>query len=123
MKKELFLLLFIVFQSFFICCNPEEIFEIDVLPQLELQISDRSNNVVQGATVMLFSSEENWESQSSAIKVSSSDLDGKALFKDLNETQYYFYIEKGDLNNYYEAVTFSEPLRKNEKRTINCIIR
>jgi hypothetical protein len=104
-------------------CTKKEYIEIDRAPQLEITVIDTSNNSVEGATVKLYNSEEGFYLNENPIKKSVTDKMGKVLFKELTEIIYYFYVEKGELNNYYEVVTFSEPLRKNEIRTITCVIR
>ncbi len=104
-------------------CTEKEYIEIDVAPQLEITVKDLSDNNIAGATIKLYNSEEDFDLKENEVQTKTTDDSGKALFKDLSEDIYYFYAEKGELNNYYEVVTFAKPLRKNEIKTITCIIR
>ena len=104
-------------------CTEKEYIEIDVAPQLEIMVKDLSDNIIAGATINLYSSEEDFDLKKNEVQTKTTDDSGKALFKDLSEDIYYFYAEKGELNNYYEVVTFASPLKKNEIKTITCIIR
>lgn len=108
---------------FFFGCTEKEYIDIDVSPQLEILVKDKAGNPILGATVSLYTSENDFNSKVSERKTEMTNAVGKVLFKDLNETVYYFYAEKDGLNNFYEAVTFTNPLSKNEIRTITCIIR
>lgn len=112
-----------VLQLLISSCERTEYLEVDVAPQLEITVTDNSGNSIENATVILFDTEEKFTSNSNPIQTLVTGSNGKALFKDLNEDIYYFYVEKGALNNYYEVVTFSEPLEMNQIMTITCIIR
>lgn len=104
-------------------CTKKEYVEVDVAPQLEITVNDISDNPVSGASVTLFETEGDFYQDENSVKASVTDATGKVIFHKLNEKIYYFYAEKGDLNNFYEVVTFTIPLSKNEIRTITCIIR
>ena len=104
-------------------CKEKEYIYLDVNPQLEIMVKDLSGNGVVGATVKLFNSEGNFNANENPLQTEVTDQTGKVLFMELNEMIYYFYAEKGQLNNYYEVVTIAKPLRKNEIKTVSCIIR
>jgi hypothetical protein len=101
----------------------EEIIKVDVDPQLQITVKDESDNIVVGAAVNLFDTEEDFLLNENEVMNGTTDAAGQVLFKELSEEIYYFYAEKDELNNYYEVVTFAEPLKKNEIKTITCIIR
>ena len=104
-------------------CTKKEYVEVDVAPQLEITVTDISEGPVNGARVTLYETENDFYEDQNTVKTSVTDATGEVLFDELNEKIYYFYAEKGDLNNFYEVVTFAIPLSKNEIRTITCIIR
>lgn len=104
-------------------CTEKEYVYLDLAPQLDIIVEDQSGNSTEGATVKLYNSGEDFYGNQNPLQIKVSDQSGKALFKDLNEIIYYFYFEKGELNNYYEAVTFARPLKKNEIKTVSSIIR
>ena len=104
-------------------CKETEYVYLDVAPKLEIMVKDLSDNIIAGATINLYSSEEDFDLKKNEVQTKTTDDSGKALFEDLSESIYYFLAEKGELNNYYEVVTFTNPLKKNEIKTITCIIR
>ena len=107
----------------FISAACEEIVKVDVDPQLQITVKDESDNIVVGAAVNLFDTEEDFLLNENEVKTKTTDAAGQVLFQGLDEEIYYFYAEKGELNNYYEVVSFAEPLKKNEIKTLTCIIR
>jgi len=115
------LLIIVFIFAFSIGCK--KYIEVDVDPQLEITVTDMSDNIVVGATVNLFTTEEDFLLNENPIKTKTTDAAGQVLFEELNEMIYYFYAEKGELNNYYEVVTFAKSLKKNEIKTITCVIR
>lgn len=120
MKK---LISLILINTLLISCTKTEYIEVDVKPKLEILVTDINNNPISGANVSLFITEEDFNSKQNLIKTSKTNTYGKVLFQKLDERIYFLYINKNELNNYYEIITFSEPLRKNEKRSISSIIR
>jgi len=104
-------------------CTKTEYVDIDVDPQLELLITDESAIPVGGADVILYDTEEDFLAGENALLSKSSDSNGRVLFEGLSEKVYYFFASKAEWNNYYEVVTFENPLEKNEVRAITTIIR
>ncbi|MFA8434966.1 MAG: SpaA isopeptide-forming pilin-related protein [Marinifilaceae bacterium] len=104
-------------------CSKTEYVDVDVKPQLEITVTDVSGKPVEGATTSLFSSKEDWEKKSNNIQSKKTDAAGKVLFEGLNETVYYFFVEKNTLNNFYEIASIENPLSKNEIKIITCVIR
>jgi len=121
--KKTNLLIFILFLVFNLQCTEKEYVDVDVNPQLEISVIDINGKSVNGVSVKLFQTEDDLISKENEEQTKTTDSEGKVVFEDLNEEVYYFYAEKGDLNNYFEVVTFSDPLVKNEKRTITCTIK
>ena len=109
--------------SFTACIELEYIELLDVAPQLEITVLDISENIVEGATVKLYATEDHFLNDENAIQTTTTDGAGKALFQDLSESIYYFYAEKGDQNNFYDIASFDNPLNINEIRTLSCTIR
>lgn len=121
--KEKIFIVAIFLSVFFNGCIEKEYVYLDVTPQLEITVKDETNNTIAGATVNLYNSEEDFYQKENPVQTKVTNGSGIVLFKDLSEIIYYFYAEKGELNNYYEVVTFAKPLRKNEIKSVNCIIR
>lgn len=104
----------------FVSCS-ETVF-VDVEPQLELVVIDSIGNYQADASVDLFETEDDFYVGKNSINSGYTDNNGTIEFEELEEKVYYFYVEKGELNNYYDVVTFSNPLNINEKRKITCTI-
>lgn len=86
----------------------------DVNPQLQITVLDINNNKVNGATVELYNSLEDWDGRINKIANSSTNNDGIVIFSDLNEIVYYFYAVKDSLNNSESGIMLKDPLQKNK---------
>lgn len=114
MKSNLFILISIVL--FLSGCLKKEY--ILAPPQLKLIVKDNSGNEISGATVKLYNSEENLLTEEQSIDFGLTDSLGVIVFVDLEETIYYFKIEKGEKNNLESNFYFKEPLKMGERKTI-----
>lgn len=104
-------------------CTKKEYIYVNVAPKLELVVVNTVGNVQEGAVINLYKTEADFYSKTNSTRNGSSDVNGICVFENLDESIYYFYMEKGGLNNYYEEVTFSSPLKINEIKKIQCTIR
>lgn len=84
-------------------------------PQLEFTVVTDNLVFAEGATVSLFNSQEDWETHSNVVASQETDEKGQVLFENLDEQTYYFYIEKGELNNLADIAALSAPLQKGRK--------
>ena len=91
-------------------------------PQLKLIVKDNAGHNVSGATVKLYSNEENLLLEKQSINFGLTDSVGIIVFVDLEETIYYFKIEKGEKNNLASNYFFKEPLTMGERKTITTSI-
>ena len=107
---------FIAFLAFVISllsCTKEEY--VDPAPQLFFTVVEDDLIFVEGATVSLFNNQEDWENDSNVVASLQTDAKGQALFENLDEQTYYFYVEKGDLNNLADIAVLSAPLQIGRK--------
>lgn len=95
---------------------------IDNPPQLEIVVVDASSNKVSGAVVTIFISKDDWQNKTNSVAQQTSDINGSSLFKELDETIYYFYVQKGSLDNTLGISYFQTPLKMNEIRVIQTTI-
>ncbi len=114
MKSKLLLLISIVL--FLTGCLKKEY--LLAPPQLKLIVKDNSSTKISGATVTLYDSEEDLLSDKQIINFGLTDSTGVIVFVDLQETIYYFKIEKGEKNNLESNYFFKEPLKMGERKTI-----
>ncbi len=86
---------------------------IDTPPQLQLHVFNEAGNSVSNANVSLYLSEEDWENKSGTITTAITTNEGTVLFENLEEQVYYFWVEKGELNNNYTIAATGKPLAIN----------
>lgn len=110
-KLNIFAILALVL--FLFSCTEKEY--IDAAPQLLFTVVADNLVFVEGASVSLFNSQEDWENHSNVVASLQTDGKGQVLFENLDEQIYYFYIEKGDLNNLADIAALSEPLQIGRK--------
>jgi hypothetical protein len=87
-------------------------------PQLKIIVNDIQMKKVEGATVKLFSKETDFENESNVVDFGLTDSLGTIVFIELEESIYFFKIEKGGQNNLESNYTFKEPLQKGERKVI-----
>src|SRR5690606_10572589 len=67
---------------------------------LNVTVRDEVGNTVEGATVQLFKTEEDYNKEENAVAEATTDKKGVAKLKDLEALPYYILVKKGDLNNF-----------------------
>lgn len=114
MKKLLLLVLAFTAGFSFWSCDDKDDHEIVVttLPTtLELTVKDETGNPVPGATVELYASEQDWNDQINQIGATlTADANGKVVFSDLTNVNYYFLAEEDCLNNVNGVHVTASPL-------------
>ena len=104
MKKHNIIVVLAMLISFLSCTKEEY---VDADPQLLFTVVTDNLVFVESATVSLFDSQEDWETHSNVVASLQTDGKGQVLFENLHEQTYYFYIEKGDLNNLADIAALS----------------
>lgn len=118
MKK---LLIVFFSASLLVSCSKETLF-IDNPPQLEIVVFDVNIIKIQNASITIYLTEEDWQSKTNSIAQQNTDSNGTALFKNLEEVIYYFYVQKANLDNTLGISYFANPLKKNEIRVVQTTI-
>jgi uncharacterized protein (DUF2141 family) len=68
--------------------------------KLQVTVRDELGNLVEGASIRLFTSEEDYtKEQNQAGKTIKTDAKGRASFDTLEPKVYYIIVEKGDMDN------------------------
>jgi hypothetical protein len=95
MKYFFLFLLSLVLQSFVPPTNPQ------IFPtNLEITVRDEVGNVVEGASVRLFKTQEDYDKgQKPVQETRKTDAKGRVVFRELEAIEYYVQAEKGDLDN------------------------
>ncbi|NQU53237.1 MAG: carboxypeptidase regulatory-like domain-containing protein [Bacteroidetes bacterium] len=66
---------------------------------------------VPGATIILYNTEDELHLKENPITTVQTDSNGQALFEDLEEQRYYFYVEKDGLDNTGDISATWSPLQ------------
>lgn len=92
-------------------------------PQMEIIVLDFNDNVVPNVDVSIFYNQDDWEQNFNKVTTSTTNNSGSIVFENLEELVYFIKAEKGELNNDRDIVSFSNPLKKGEKRIIKTKIQ
>lgn len=95
-KKVLFLGLF----SLLFACRPTDVIEIGY--ELEVFVTDAADMGVEGATVTLYATAEDFRTDANPVRKEVTNRRGYVIFKglDLKTFQYYVSVERGSENNW-----------------------
>jgi hypothetical protein len=71
-----------------------------ITPPPNVTIRDELGNTVEGATVTLFETEDDYKNEKNPAGEQTTDDKGLARFKDLKAISYFVLVKKGDKNNF-----------------------
>jgi protocatechuate 3,4-dioxygenase beta subunit len=89
--------------------------------KLRITVIDGLGNFVEGATVSIYISEDDYRESKNALDSAKTDEKGRALFKDLSPIPYFIDARKADLKNDAEGVQ-TAPLEEGKLNKVNTII-
>ncbi|MCK5821088.1 MAG: hypothetical protein KAH17_04350 [Bacteroidales bacterium] len=93
--------------------------KVDTPPALELIVIDQYNNPVGEVLLALFDTQEEWAMQENPLQAwKISDANGRVMFVNLQERNYFIFAEKDKLNNLKNEITTSDILLNNQIRQI-----
>ena len=93
MKKVIGILAVAILFSFTLATNP--VFKTS----LTLTVRDELGNTVEGASVKLFETEEDYNKEVNPVAQATTDAKGVAKFKGIKPIAYYVLVRKGDKDN------------------------
>jgi len=111
MKKYIFFLLplFLIIMSSSVLLNTS----------LKLTVLDELGNIVEGASVDLYSSGEDYDNNANPIQETQvTNQKGQVVFKNLDKKKYWINVEKGDKNNFGAGVEVELVTGKINKSTV-----
>ncbi len=88
---------------------------------LEITVIDGLGNYVEGATVSIFTSKDDYLGSGEPVMLATTDEKGKVKFKKLEPIIYYIDARKGDMNNDGEGVA-TEALQEGRTNKVNVVI-
>lgn len=87
-------------------------------PQLEITVVQDNMVFVEGAVISLYNTQQDWQLKTNAVQELHTDAKGQALFEDLQEQKYYFFVGKGELDNLADVAATWEPLKTGQKSQV-----
>ncbi|MCE2893860.1 MAG: carboxypeptidase-like regulatory domain-containing protein [Flammeovirgaceae bacterium] len=66
---------------------------------LTVTVRDELGNTVEGASIKLFETEENYNKETNAVAEGSTDAKGNYRFKKIKASAYFVLVKKGDKDN------------------------
>ena len=98
--------------------------KFETLPQLEIQVVDENGAKVPGAYVALFNSADEWAWRSNPLQVwRKTDAEGKVLFVDLREIEYFVYVRFDGKDNSMDEISTNAALALNTRKVITIHVR
>ena len=120
MKKIIILLICTLFFS----CEEDKEIEVDVEPQLEVNIVDLTENSVSGASVYVYPSLLDFKNESNLIKSGITNNNGMVLFENMKENiNYYLRAKLDDRDNLITETHMESFLYKNQKIKVTIILK
>ena len=95
MKKSLTILSLAILFFQLVAAAPPQLFNTS----LTVTVRDELGNTVEGASIKLFESEENYNQEKNAVAEGATDAKGVFRFKKLKPIAYFVFVKKGDKDN------------------------
>lgn len=93
--------------------------KVDTPPAIEITVLDSFNNVVSDALVAIFDNQDEWAMRENPLQVwKKTDINGKVLFLNLQERNYYVFAEKGNLSNLKTEILTNNKLLVNQIQSL-----
>lgn len=89
--------------------------------KLQITVIDGLGNTVEGATVSIYSDEENYRDNVNEVAKAITDEKGRVKFKELEPTSYFIDARKDDMNNDGKGVK-TAPLSEGKLNKVNTVI-
>src|SRR5690606_41718257 len=88
---------------------------------LRITVLNELGNIEEGATVVLYKTEEDYEEGANAVATGETDKKGRVNFKNLEPIIYFVHAENGERNNYGAGIQ-TTPLTEGKMNRVNIII-
>jgi hypothetical protein len=89
--------------------------------KLQVTVRNDLGIIVEGATVTLFKTMDDYEGETNPVKSAVTDDKGRVLFYELEPRSYYMLVRKGELNNIGRGEQTSKLVEK-KKNMLNVVI-
>lgn len=89
--------------------------------KLRITVIDELGNIVEGATVTIYTSEEDYRSNENHIRKEVTDKKGRVTFTDMEPISYFIDARMGDKNNDGKGAV-TAPLLEGKVNKVNTVI-
>jgi uncharacterized protein (DUF2141 family) len=89
--------------------------------KLQITVTNDLGNLIEGATVTLFNSMDDYDSETNPVQSATTDEKGRVLFYELEPKSYFMTVTKDDLTNAGRGTQTSKLIAK-KKNIINVVI-
>ena len=118
MKKSILITLaFLSFFSMSFIAADEQLLSTS----LRITILNELGNVEEGANVVLYKSEEDYDDGANAVDIGVTDKKGRVNFRNLEPIVYFVHAENGERNNYGAGIQ-TTPLTQGKMNRVNIVI-
>ena len=84
-------------------------------------VIDDTGNVVEGASVTLYKTMEDYNNENAMYETEKTDDKGRIKFKNVEPIEYYIYVKKGEMDNIFSGQKVKQ-LEEGKVNKINVII-
>ena len=89
--------------------------------KLQITVTNDLGNLVEGATVTLYKTEDDYDSETNPVQTATTDDKGRVLFYELEPMAYYMTVTKDDLTNAGRGTKTTKLIAK-KKNLVNVVI-
>jgi len=89
--------------------------------KLRITVIDELGNIIEGVTITLYKSEEDYRANVNPVQEGVTDSKGRVTFKDLDPVSYFIDARKGDKNNDGKGAV-TAPLLEGKINKVNTVI-
>ena len=89
--------------------------------KLQITVTNDLGNLVEGATVTLYKTMDDYDSEVNPVQSATTDAKGRVLFYELEPIAYYMTVTKDDLTNAGRGTQTTKLIEK-KKNLINVVI-
>lgn len=90
--------------------------------KLKLKITDDLGNASVGASVILYASLSDYQNNVNMTAIATTDVTGTVTFSNLSAIKYYWFAQKGCLNNVFGTSTTTTALTANVTNSLTCVM-
>ncbi|NLJ06417.1 MAG: hypothetical protein GX437_01975 [Sphingobacteriales bacterium] len=124
MMRQTFISLTVLFflTSVFFSCKDEP--DPVIKTTLKITVKNQQSQAIDSAEVLLFANGEDWSNKRNALfPAKFTDKNGEVSYVDIDTTEYWINVEKGNLNNWFTTTKTNGAIPANKVTELTIIIK